>query len=187
MRCKRLRAGFTLVELLIAITILAVVAALGWRGLDSIIRARTALSADMEQFRGLQLAFAQLQSDCAQVVNGADFPARAPVLVTDQGLWLLRSVVEDGQPERYEVVSYRIGQGTLTRTESAPSRDLAAIERAWVAALASADRAREVTLQSGVQSVHVRMMQDPPLGLEIEVLLPGRHNPVSKVILVGPV
>ena len=33
-------AGFTLVELVIAIAILALVAVLGWRGLDGIVRAR---------------------------------------------------------------------------------------------------------------------------------------------------
>jgi general secretion pathway protein J len=33
------RGGFTLVELLVAISILAIVAVLGWRGLDGIIRA----------------------------------------------------------------------------------------------------------------------------------------------------
>jgi general secretion pathway protein J len=33
-----------LVELLVAITIMAVVAVLGWRGLDSIVRARVSLT-----------------------------------------------------------------------------------------------------------------------------------------------
>ena len=58
------RRGFTLVELLVAISILAVVAVLGWRGLDSIVRARTSLTEQMETTRGMQLAFAQMQSDC---------------------------------------------------------------------------------------------------------------------------
>jgi general secretion pathway protein J len=190
MRCRRpfrRPAGFTLIELLIAITILALVAVLGWRGLDGIIRARASLTADMEQFRGLQLTFAQLQSDCAQVVSAADFPAHPPLLVTDQGLWLLRSVIEDGQPERYEVVAYRIDKGSLTRTESAASRDLAVIERAWTAAQAGPAPGQGVTLHTGAQAIQLRMLQDPPLGLEIEVLLPGRKAPVSKVILVGPV
>ncbi|MEN3295328.1 MAG: ral secretion pathway protein, partial [Burkholderiales bacterium] len=39
------KRGFTLVELLIAISVLAMVAVLGWRGLDSIVRARVALNA----------------------------------------------------------------------------------------------------------------------------------------------
>ena len=53
--------GFTLVELLVAISILAIVAVLGWRGLDGIMRARGTLTDQMEVTRGMQLAFAQLQ------------------------------------------------------------------------------------------------------------------------------
>src|SRR5665811_345320 len=61
--------GLTLVELLVAISVLGFVAVLGWRGLDSIVRARIALTSDLEQTRGMQLAFAQLQSDCAHLVS----------------------------------------------------------------------------------------------------------------------
>ena len=76
MRCNRVRsqAGFTLIELLVAISILAIVAVLGWRGLDSIVRSREALTSELEQTRGLQLTFAQLQSDCANTVNPLNYP-----------------------------------------------------------------------------------------------------------------
>ena len=51
-------SGFTLVEMIIAITILVIVAILGWRGLDGIFRSRIALISEMEQPRGMQLTFA---------------------------------------------------------------------------------------------------------------------------------
>ena len=57
-------AGFTLIELLVAIGILAMVAVLGWRGLESIMRSREVLTSQLEQARGMQRAFAQMQSDC---------------------------------------------------------------------------------------------------------------------------
>ncbi|MFL6716736.1 MAG: type II secretion system protein J, partial [Burkholderiaceae bacterium] len=50
-RAGRSQRGLTLIELLIAITVLAVVAVLGWRGLDSIVRSRIALTAEMERTR----------------------------------------------------------------------------------------------------------------------------------------
>jgi general secretion pathway protein J len=37
---SRRQRGLTLIELLVAISVLAFVAVLGWRGLDSIVRAR---------------------------------------------------------------------------------------------------------------------------------------------------
>ena len=43
--------GFTLIELLVAISVLAIVAVLGWRGLDGIVRARVALTGNLEQTR----------------------------------------------------------------------------------------------------------------------------------------
>ena len=68
--------GFTLIELLVAISILAIVAVLGWRGLDGIVRARVALTDQMETTRGMQLAFAQMQSDCEHMAD-ADAAAEA--------------------------------------------------------------------------------------------------------------
>eukprot|EP01034_Spumella_vulgaris_P040814 gene40814-50506_t len=66
MSLPRRARGFTLVELLVAIAVLAIVAVLGWRGLDGIVRSRQALTEQMEQTRGIQLAFAQMQSDMEQ-------------------------------------------------------------------------------------------------------------------------
>ena len=52
----RHHSGFTLIELLVAISVLGFVAVLGWRGLDSITRARESLNHELEQTRGMQLA-----------------------------------------------------------------------------------------------------------------------------------
>ena len=89
------RAGFTLVELLVAISILAMVAVLGWRGLDGIVRARVALTEQMETTRGMQLAFAQMQSDCEHIA-GADILDKRPFLLADKDrLTLVRIVFSE--------------------------------------------------------------------------------------------
>lgn len=123
--------GFTLIELLVAITILAIVAVLGWRGLDSIVRSRVALTQELEQTRGIQLAFAQMQSDCAQVVQPDDVGGRPTLVVETERITLIRSVRTENQPLRVQVVSYRLREGTLIRAESAATRELAELDAMW--------------------------------------------------------
>jgi general secretion pathway protein J len=152
--------GFTLVELLIAISILAVVAVLGWRGLDSIVRARASLTEQMEVTRGMQLAFAQMQSDCEHKA-GRDVVNNRPWLQVDANRFtLVREVFVENQPSRVQVVSYRIANGMLTRRESVPTRDLLQLDALWQAALSDADTSPTVTLQAGVTGMQIAVWQN---------------------------
>lgn len=153
--------GFTLIELLLAISILAVIAVLGWRGLDSIIRSRVTLTADMEQTRGLQLAFAQMQSDCENLASTELLHRRAFIQAEDNRITLVRMVMAENQPTRLQVVSYRVNaDGVLTRRESVTTRELTQIDSLWQAALSDTDTTDSngaVALQSNVQGMSMRL------------------------------
>jgi len=147
--------GFTLVELLVAISILAIVAVLGWRGLDGIIRARTTLTNQMETTRGMQLAFAQMQSDCEHIA-GRDVLDRRPYLLTGTDrLTMVREVFTENQPSRLQVVAYRIVNGTLVRRETPAVRDLVELDSLWQSAISDTDTSGAVALQSGVTGMQV--------------------------------
>lgn len=202
--------GLTLVELLVAISVLALIAVLGWRGLDSIVRARIALTSDLEQTRGMQLTFAQLQSDCAHLASTAVLPNRIPLLVEQGRLTLVRTVFADNQPPRLQVVSYRVKDGMLTRRESAATRNLTELDALWLAAANDIDTSQAVVLQSGVAALTMRLWVSGgwrtgvdalppampasmtasslvPTGLEAALQLQGRENSLLKIFLLGAV
>ena len=134
-------AGFTLIELLVAIGILAMVAVLGWRGLDSIVRSREVLNGQLEQSRGMQLTFAQMQSDCDHLAGASSATAtntllngRSNLSAEQDRLILVRQAVSEQQPQQLQVVTYRLVGGVLTRRESTGTRDLAVLDTLWQAA-----------------------------------------------------
>jgi general secretion pathway protein J len=200
--------GLTLVELLVAISVLGFVAVLGWRGLDSIVRARIALTRDLEQTRGMQLAFAQLQSDCAHLVSLSALPNRIPLAVGQGRLTLVRTVFADNQPSRLQIIRYRVNDGVLTRRESPATRDLRELDTLWQTAVNDTDSGQAVMLQSDVAAMTMRLWINGswrteadavitiggstaapslPTGLEVTMQLRGRDTGLLKIFLLGAV
>ncbi|WP_197513462.1 PulJ/GspJ family protein [Bordetella bronchialis] len=68
--------GFTLIEVLVAIALLAIVSVLAWRGLDSVVRTRDHVRRDAERDDALIRVLGQLQRDMQM---------RAPDTVLDGG------------------------------------------------------------------------------------------------------
>ena len=162
MRRLERRAGFTLVELLVAISILAIVAVLGWRGLDGIVRGRIILTEQMETTRGMQLAFAQMQSDCEHLAE-ADVLGRRPYLQWDADrLTLVRKVYVENEPSRLQVVSYRISGNQLLRRESPGTRNLLELDQLWqsIASDAPAQNSPPVALQNGVLGMQIQVWRN---------------------------
>ena len=156
------QTGLTLIELLVAISVLAFVAVLGWRGLDSITRARAALNADLEQTRGLQLAFAQLQSDCTNAVDAGTLDGRSPLVVDATRVTIARRIQPEAQAGALQLVTWRLRDGVLTREESPPTRDLTQL--AQYGQFAQTGGTQPVKLQSGVQQMQVRVWTDDGRG-----------------------
>ena len=122
-KSHRKNLGFTLIELLVAVAILAIIAVMGWRGLDSIIRARVGLNQELEHSRGAQISFVQLENDCAHLVSEAMLPRRENIRAFDQQLILIRTVYDDNQATRLQVVAYRMKDGVFSRRESVPTEN----------------------------------------------------------------
>jgi prepilin-type N-terminal cleavage/methylation domain-containing protein len=89
--------GFTLLELLVAIGLLAVVAVLSWRGLDEILRTHDALAHAEERLDELQRVFQRLEQDA--------------LLARDARVLTNELQLTDGTA----IVAYHFDEGVLTR------------------------------------------------------------------------
>ena len=202
---RRLAQGFTLVELLVAIGILAMVAVLGWRGLDGIVRARVALTEQMEMTRGLQLTFAQMQSDCEHAADATLLGRRPYLHQDDNRLTLIRTVFNEYEPARLQVVAYRLVNGELLRRESIATRDLIELDALWQASLSDTDATPPVRLHGGVDSMGVLVWQNNAwrkqpeptqqgivgstaiAGVQVVLATRGYPQPLTKSFLLGSI
>lgn len=189
--------GMTLVELLVAICILGIITAMGAMGLDSMVRARQALTSDMEEFRGIQLAFAQLQNDCSQLPSADEVQSHRLLQIDADRIVLLRRAPASDSAARFTVVLYRLQDGRLTRLELPATREMASIDGAWQAALSDAAAAEAVTLQQGVRELRLRVWEPDgwqpgaqgfrglPRALEVSLRTKAHQAGLVKVFLLG--
>ncbi len=150
MKARR-ATGFTLVEMLVAITIMAVLGLIAWRGLEQLIAQRTRLddiTADTEQ---VVRTLSQFERDVAQrvpdaLVVGRTLPGSALPFAVDV------DVDTNGQP-RIRVLRARAGGGTVNVLWSVEAGTL--VRTASTANAAGADR---VALLESVSGVGVRLL-----------------------------
>lgn len=71
---KRRSAGFTLIEVLVAMTIMAVMAMMAWQGVDGIVRARDSSQSRLEQTLRIDSVIAQWEQDLASIQESAAVP-----------------------------------------------------------------------------------------------------------------
>ena len=87
---RRRHRGFTLLEILIALTIVATLAVLGYRALSAMAQSESRLAAEATYWRTLDLFFARLEGDLRQAV-----PRSARLGEAREPAWLA-SVDDDG-------------------------------------------------------------------------------------------
>lgn len=129
---RRRARGFTLIEMLVAITLLAVMAVMAWQGLDAMTRGRERLVEHDSRLDGLKLLYGQFQTDCEQLAR-PDVLQLSPVTLAPGQLLLVRDRREEGAPGAWQVVAYRIEQGAVVRAATAPLQNRLQVQAALAA------------------------------------------------------
>jgi general secretion pathway protein J len=126
------RLGFTLVEVLVALSLLAILGVISWRGLDYVTAQRERVDRETDELAGILRVLSQLERDVAQRAPDFMLPARKepgmlpPSLAVAHGkggaiaLEILRIAPGTGGPARAQRVIYRLSDATLTRSVSPP-------------------------------------------------------------------
>lgn len=115
--------GFTLVEVLVALLIMSVIAAMGWQGVSAMATARERTAAASERMLRLQAVIGQWEQDLESVYDGP----RVPGLHFDGAALRLVRRSDDG----VRLVVWALREGTWSRWASPVYTSQAPLEQAW--------------------------------------------------------
>jgi general secretion pathway protein J len=109
--------GFTLVEVLVAISVMALMALMAWRGLDGMLRTQSSLQSRSDEVRTLQAGLAQWQTDLDQL---AELPGTPSWDWDGQVLRLTRRSAQAPQTSADAQASVRVVAWTWRRDPGRP-------------------------------------------------------------------
>jgi len=122
--------GFTLIEVLVASAILALMALISWRGIDGMFKTQMALQSRSDATQTLQVGLTQWRTDLDNMVVLQGTPA------LDWDGRVLRITRQHSQDPQagVQVVAWTLGNGQWTRWQSEPLTQSEAWTQAWTQA-----------------------------------------------------
>lgn len=136
--------GFTLIEVLVASAILALMALISWRGIDGMFKTQSALQSRSDATQNLQVGLAQWRTDLDNMVVLQGTPA------LDWDGRVLRITRQHSQDPQagVQVVAWTLGNGQWTRWQSEPLTQSEAWTLAWAQAQIWAESAGNLNVNT---------------------------------------
>jgi len=174
------QAGFTLLELVIALALFSLLSLGCWRLYDSLLRVQAHVSAHEQALRNLQRVITVIERDFLQLAAPGNLPAlrwRQEELHLHRGNW--RNPLDQPRSERLDV-SYRVEERRLLRYSRSP--ELATMQRQVLLGDVRELRWRFYDRQAGWRSGWPAS-GGLPRAVEIS-LSAGRFDDIRRVILL---
>lgn len=115
LRTDRPSHGFTLVEVLVAMTIMSIIALMSWQGVDSIVRTRAISQTKLERLLRINSAMAQWEQDLG-ALQKSDLPDFSEPIKFDGSSVTMTRAADDG----LQVVVWALRGGVLQRWAGPP-------------------------------------------------------------------
>jgi len=110
--------GFALIEILVAMTIMALVGLMAWRGMDALIMGRDVIDRRANQDAVYTQLVNQFERDC-QFILRADVLGTNPLSAGAKNIWWIRQLQVDNR-DAWMFVGYGVTPAGLQRWTSAP-------------------------------------------------------------------
>jgi general secretion pathway protein J len=118
-------AGFTLVEVMVALLIMAVLAGMAFRGVDALVHAKDAALASTDRTLKLNTGMSQFEYDVSQVINSKVLPQA--IMFDGATLRIARRT-----PDGVQLVLWTLQDRRWQRWASAPNIHMSDLTDAWM-------------------------------------------------------
>lgn len=172
------QTGFTLLELVIAMAIFALLGLASWRLFDGVVRVQQSTAAHERDFRRLQRAVAVIERDLLQVA-GQPVVLRQTQLQFQRSHW--RNPLDQPRSER-QTLTYRLDSGVLWRESQGEGTPI--LQRQKLLDDVQDLSWRLFDRQSGWRNEWPSgQATNPPLALELQISA-GRFEAIRRVLLL---
>jgi prepilin-type N-terminal cleavage/methylation domain-containing protein len=191
---KHEQQGFSLLEVLVAMSVLSLVGLMAWRGMDAMIRGKEVIDQRTEEDSKYLYLAKQFDKDCSEIPNASQI-GFSPIELREGELWLLRKFSANGNLN-WMLVVYKAGGAGFKRQVIVSSADLLEIKRYF-----SSSNINQNTTQENIDSIlHIHEISHQVLelipqsndvsaqsarGIKVRWYVNNLSNPLTRSCLIG--